>query len=1744
MASDETSALRFGNYEVLTRQDGTPHELGRGGFGRTFKAKHGFLGTEVALKVIHDRFAYDKAARGRFLKEAQEQARLNHPGIARITDFGEVEGTFYYAMELCEDGDLKELIKRTGPVAPHEALHLTLQVAEALHYAYAQGMTLHGDIKPGNLLVVFDARDIPQLKLIDFGLVQRAAQHGGEDESEGPAMWSPAFASPEQIREERLDWRSDFFSLGMTAWFLIAGGGPMDGTTADITRERLKDGSYLAQLPSTITDPLRSVLARLIEKNPNHRFASPNETLQAIRQALQGNPQLSGGWRTRQRSGASLKDRFHLEPSGRAFLGDTFRGVDRRSGLAVSVTIIRASHPATSVDQAIQRARTLMEKDSPGLHPVLEASEYTEGWAIVEQELPGALLADALKREGPLQIARAAGVLWEAATALDTLQTCGLTPSALDQALLENATVGQPVDWNTARFRLPTEYLAAPVEWSENTAQTINPEMMDHEATGPTKSFARLIYFMVGGRQVRTAALFSSSSYIAIPGLGATSNEYLSKCLAGESLPASCLSMLQLLFSHEGVPIEAAAKRAADASRQTFLHTVNREATRSAQALASAGDAWLAASAACRSATGKELLKPTESTWQKLEKTAQRAALLSEQAPGCAAAPARRALLTELRDLGTTAEDLSTTVSRLSREAQQLEQAATLAAQQLKALHARTQQQLHEVATTTSEIHRQATTLFQELTATTRKAPTAQALLPEATALHTRSQQAAKHCQQSLATITGNPPAPPDCEAALTAAGHAAQDQAEALRRLAYLQRESEHLLEAALQLTESREKAIRTIEEATQAAHDATSTALADILALAHLTTPRAERARRALARGQILLGNLDELRSEVAEADALTADEWDTVARESTSIQAQVLTALTEARSEAQTATQEEAQAATLAAAAAAAAAEAERNQIARLVAAADPLVNAAKANSATAFKEKMPVGEDTSELNKLQLRASSTAKETSALSQQLRTANTLNEATELLARIENAATLTRETLAECAALTQQAAEQAQAQLLAQRRQQAQHQQEQQQQREAEAKKEAEAKRLADAEVQRQAEAQRLAEAEAKRLIEAQSVAEAEGKRQAEAEAKRQAEAAAKRLAETEARRLADIQRQADAEAKRQADAHRLAEAEAQRQVKAEAKRQAEEQNAQQARVKAEALAQQKAEREAQEKAQAQKKLAEQLQLQQKKAEEKRQRDAQTAQAAEEKAHRDATARQLREAQAEEKRQALAAEKEHQAELLRQRLAEKLASKTAPTVAPLIEDPNTWTPAAPPLILAPPRGTAKKPSKAPLIVTLGLTSVGALTYFLWPSPKAESVSPPLPPTLTKTAPTSTPPPATIPTPRPAPPTPPVAQKPPIPVEPAKPAEPPVKPAAPLTCTLTHDLRAASIYKTLHLTNSQGEKLSFPISSGPKTTLSLPPGAYTPDLHLAENFVIEAGTPTTLTITAQTTALAFPLPVPPEHLTGLMPLTGTSTSSADDAIALNSRTALNIRFNENRDTAIKKLATSKTPTKLDIPFLSSPDAAPLRSDFKLPIIVGLAPTGLYLSAPSYQRTLDAILLLASGLSGLENAAVLTNNSEIRTPLNTIRLQTTGTAADLALTSKTVAQLYSMLQKASEAKGSKGNADAAQKLVQRFQDHSDYCQNYFQDYTLPTGAHSFAKVSNSEPIKINLKTGSFTAHLPPAAFGPGLEEASLTLTAQADSWLATLELMTPEGTETLRSSPLSLTPTRPNILPP
>ena len=171
-------ATLFDHYEVLTRDDGSLYELGRGAMGITYKAFDTSLRIPVALKVINSTYLDSEVARQRFVREARSAAKMRHRHVASVFHLGTEGDTWFYAMEFIDGETVEALIKRQGPLAPLTALTITAQVARALNAATQHGL-VHRDIKPANLMLVREDDEVIA-KVIDFGLAKTS--HAGDPE--------------------------------------------------------------------------------------------------------------------------------------------------------------------------------------------------------------------------------------------------------------------------------------------------------------------------------------------------------------------------------------------------------------------------------------------------------------------------------------------------------------------------------------------------------------------------------------------------------------------------------------------------------------------------------------------------------------------------------------------------------------------------------------------------------------------------------------------------------------------------------------------------------------------------------------------------------------------------------------------------------------------------------------------------------------------------------------------------------------------------------------------------------------------------------------------------------------------------------------------------------------------------------------------------------------------------------------------------------------------------------------------------------------------------------------------------------------------------------------------------------------------------------------------------------------------------------------------------------------------------
>ncbi len=287
--------------------------LGAGGMGTVYRARDTRLSRDVAIKVINPEIAAEPDRVARFHREARTVAALNHPGIVTIHDTGEIDGVTFLVTELVDGTTLRALVAQEGRLAPRRLAEIGSQAAEALAAAHGSGIT-HRDVKPENVMLTREGR----VKLLDFGLarsrgggvqddVTRTAVHTGV----GVVLGTVGYMSPEQVRGEELDPRSDIFSLGVVLYEMAAGVRPFGGaTTADVASAVLREDP--PPPPESIPATLREVIERCLQKARHARFQSAADLAFALRSlsvrtsAIQDEPAHDARPRSRTRIAAAL----------------------------------------------------------------------------------------------------------------------------------------------------------------------------------------------------------------------------------------------------------------------------------------------------------------------------------------------------------------------------------------------------------------------------------------------------------------------------------------------------------------------------------------------------------------------------------------------------------------------------------------------------------------------------------------------------------------------------------------------------------------------------------------------------------------------------------------------------------------------------------------------------------------------------------------------------------------------------------------------------------------------------------------------------------------------------------------------------------------------------------------------------------------------------------------------------------------------------------------------------------------------------------------------------------------------------------------------------------------------------------------------------------------------------------------------------------------------------------------------
>jgi serine/threonine protein kinase len=276
---------RLGNYELL-------EELGRGGMGVVYKARHVLLGQLVALKVLPAERLSDAQAVERFLREMKAQGGLQHPNLVTARDADATAGQYYLVLELVEGQDLTTIVRRQGPLSIADACEVVWQVALGLQYLHEQGL-VHRDIKPSNLMRTPEG----QVKVLDMGLarfVYGDQPASAELTERGQLLGTADYMAPEQWDDPRqADIRADVYSLGCTLFYLLTGQAlfaPYRSRSEKLKAHITEPPPDVRQQRPEVPAALAELLGRMLAKKPEDRPQTPSEVVAMLAAVAPNSP--------------------------------------------------------------------------------------------------------------------------------------------------------------------------------------------------------------------------------------------------------------------------------------------------------------------------------------------------------------------------------------------------------------------------------------------------------------------------------------------------------------------------------------------------------------------------------------------------------------------------------------------------------------------------------------------------------------------------------------------------------------------------------------------------------------------------------------------------------------------------------------------------------------------------------------------------------------------------------------------------------------------------------------------------------------------------------------------------------------------------------------------------------------------------------------------------------------------------------------------------------------------------------------------------------------------------------------------------------------------------------------------------------------------------------------------------------------------------------------------------------------
>ncbi len=257
-----------------------------------YKAYDPKIDRHLAVKILKEEWCTDKEHLGRFLREAQATGNFSHPNIVTVYDVGQLDDRPYLVIELLEGTPLGDLMTEGQPLAQDRVLSIGMQLADALSYAHQHGV-IHRDIKPSNIMLLSDGATI---KITDFGIARIDDPTAAEQTQIGTVLGTPQYMSPEQVRGQKVDERSDLFSVGVVLYQLSTGQRPFEGDSVATLLYKIteEDPPTISGVRPDLAEGLRHIIGKLLAKDPADRFQSGEELYRALQHEARVLRELAG----------------------------------------------------------------------------------------------------------------------------------------------------------------------------------------------------------------------------------------------------------------------------------------------------------------------------------------------------------------------------------------------------------------------------------------------------------------------------------------------------------------------------------------------------------------------------------------------------------------------------------------------------------------------------------------------------------------------------------------------------------------------------------------------------------------------------------------------------------------------------------------------------------------------------------------------------------------------------------------------------------------------------------------------------------------------------------------------------------------------------------------------------------------------------------------------------------------------------------------------------------------------------------------------------------------------------------------------------------------------------------------------------------------------------------------------------------------------------------------------------------